>query len=300
MGQIMNSNAVVNLSNISLTFEGKASTLDSLHFQLEKGSITGLLGRNGSGKSTLMKVLLGLLQPDSGDVGCFGEAVTSLSVEARKRIGYVPQSDTPLSWMKLEEALAMIASFHNNWDHDLIKRYLTEWNLHKQDYIDEMSVGQQQMAAILMAIGHHPDLLILDEPVASLDPISRRQFLQAIVELNENLNKTILFSTHIVSDLERIASHVAILHKKKIRFHDSIDSIQESHCRLRIRGEALLDEIPSHLPDITHYRRDGNHASAMAKNWNPDKTQSLQEALKATVNAETMQLEELFMELTHG
>lgn len=122
-----------------------------------------------------------------------------------------------------------------------------------------MSGGQKQKAAISLAIGHQPDLLVLDEPVASLDPAARRKFIQTLVELNEDLNKTILFSTHIISDVEPIATEVAIMHKAGIAFHGNVDDLKESCARLYLAGPSLPPELIE--PGISNYQLTGTRAT---------------------------------------
>ena len=148
-----------------------------------------------------------------------------------------------------------------------------------------------------MAIGHRPDLLILDEPVASLDPIARRQFLRALVEFNADLNRTILFSTHITSDLERVAADAAVLHSGKIRYHGDLDSLKEGCQRLHLTGKCLPEDLAAH--QIINYRQDGSHATAFVQDWNEKRLAKLKQSMAIDVVAASLPLDELFMELTH-
>lgn len=285
------------LENLVLSY-GEKSVLDGINLTLKAGSVTGLLGRNGAGKTTLMRAALGLLRADSGSVSLFGVDAWNAAESARQRIGYVAQEGQTFSWLRIRDALKLVGSFYQQWDETLIKRYLVEWDVDAAEFIQDLSVGQRQKVSILMAMGHHPDLLVLDEPVASLDPVARRQFLQALVELNSEIGSTILFSTHITSDLERVASNVCVLHNGKLRFNGELDSLKEGCQRLHLKGEPLPEALD--LSDITNYQQRGAQGTAFASNWDTARSADLATRLGIDVVGEPLPLEELFAELTHN
>jgi ABC-2 type transport system ATP-binding protein len=206
---------------------GEKVVLTGLDLSVRRGSVLGLLGTNGSGKTTLIKCALGLIRPQSGEARLLGEPAWTLSAEAKSRIGYVPQIINLYPWMKVHQLIDYTAAFYPNWNHDLVARMVKELDISVKDRIGPLSVGQLQKVAILLALGHEPDLLILDEPAASLDPLARRQFLQMIIDLAEPDKRTVLFSTHITSDLERIADRVAILKSGRIAWHGLLDELKE-------------------------------------------------------------------------
>jgi len=206
---------------------GKKHVLAGLDLAVPKGSVLGLLGTNGSGKTTLIKCALGLIWPQEGQARLLGENSWTLSPDAKARIGYVPQVVSLYPWMKVRHMIDYTAAFYPNWNHELVARLTREWGIPSEDRIGPLSVGQLQKVAILLALGHDPDLLILDEPAASLDPLARRQFLQMIIELAEPGKRTVLFSTHITSDLERVADRVAILKAGRIAWHGLLEDLKE-------------------------------------------------------------------------
>ena len=220
--------APVALNGVSAGYERnkKDRVLDGVDLELAPGTITGLLGRNGSGKTTLMRVALGLMRARTGTARLFGEDSWDSPAEVRKRLGYVPQQFASFGWMKVDPCLAMIGSHYEDWDHRLVADLKRDWRLDNRR-IAKLSPGDQQKVAILLAVGHKPDLLLLDEPAASLDPAARRDFLRAIVELNADRGQTVLLSSHITSDIERIASHIAILHGGRIVCHEDLDDIKD-------------------------------------------------------------------------
>jgi ABC-2 type transport system ATP-binding protein len=206
---------------------GEKTVLTGADFLVPKGSVVGLLGTNGSGKTTLIKCALGLIRPQGGQARLLGENSWNLSAEAKNRIGYVPQVVNLYPWMKVRHLIDYTSAFYPNWSHDLVARLIEEWNIPADDRIGSLSVGQLQKVAIVLAIGHEPDLLLLDEPAASLDPLARRQFLQMIIDLAEPGKRTVLFSTHITSDLERVADRVAILKTGRIAWHGLLEDLKE-------------------------------------------------------------------------
>ena len=218
------------LSSVSLSFDA-IDVLRGTDLKLEPGTVTGLLGRNGSGKTTLMQIALGLLHADRGEARVYGVPSLDSPADVRKRIGYVPQIFDSFDWMKVNDCVEFVASFYEDgWDSELIARLIKEWRLADRK-IGELSPGDQQKVSILLAIGHTPDLLILDEPVARLDPAARREFLRLLVEMNIDLGQTILLSSHITSDIERICSHIAVLHEGRIICHRSVDELKQ-HMRV--------------------------------------------------------------------
>ncbi|MCY4094904.1 MAG: ABC transporter ATP-binding protein [Gammaproteobacteria bacterium] len=233
------------LSCVSLSYD-EINVLNGTNLKLEQGSVTGLLGRNGCGKTTLMRVALGLMHADGGEATVFGVPSEDSPSEIRRRIGYVPQAFDNFSWMKVKDCVEFVASFYQDeWNAELIARLIKEWRLANRK-IGELSPGDQQKVSILLGIGHMPDLLLLDEPVAKLDPAARREFLRMLVEMNIDHDQTILLSSHITSDVERICSHIAILHEGRIVCQSSIDALKQ-HVRLVTVEDSSIRSIKSVL-----------------------------------------------------
>ena len=218
--------AAIELRGIVKSY-GKKHVLRGLDLAVPQGSVLGLLGINGAGKTTLIKCALGLIRPQQGEARLLGEDSWDLSAEAKARIGYVPQVVNLYPWMKVRHLIDYTAAFYPNWNRDLVAKLAKEWDIPREDRIGPLSVGQLQKVAILLALGHEPQLLILDEPAASLDPLARRQFLQTIIELAEPGKRTVLFSTHITSDLERVADSVAILKSGRIAWQGLLEDLKE-------------------------------------------------------------------------
>ncbi len=220
------SDAVIDLRGIVKSY-GRKHVLTGLDLAVPRGSVLGLLGTNGAGKTTLIKCAMGLIRPQEGECRLLGEPSWTLSGEAKMRIGYVPQTVNLYPWMKVRHLLDYTAAFYPNWSDNLVAKLVKDWDIPLDDRIGLLSVGQLQKVAILLAVGHDPDVFILDEPAASLDPLARRQFLQMIIDLAEPGKRTVLFSTHITSDLERVADRVAILKSGRIAWQGLLEELKE-------------------------------------------------------------------------
>lgn len=214
---------------------GDHTVLNGICARVLRGDVVGLLGLNGSGKTTLLETALGFAIPDAGSVTLFDQSASAIENDAIKhRIGFVPQQDELIDTMTGREFLSLIGSFYSNWNSALIARLAADWDVPLNKTAGKLSVGQRQKLSILTALGHEPELIILDEPVASLDPLARRVFLQELIDMVSGGERTILFSTHIVSDLERIASRVWILKDGKIVVDESLDNLKELQIGLRV------------------------------------------------------------------
>lgn len=271
--------------------------LTGLNLQIEAGQIVGLLGTNGSGKSTLIKCLLGLLRPTSGTSSVFNENSWDLSSKSKSRLGYVSQEYVLLPWMTVKAMTEYTGAFYEHWDYDYVTLLLKEWNLDEKQRVGALSVGQRQKLAVILALGHHPELLILDEPVASLDPVARRQFLQSLIEFTEEEENTILFSTHITSDLERVASHVVFLQEGIVGFSGELDSLKGQVKRIRLSAKQDLP-LSLNIPGTLRSQVDGKHALLAVKDFQTEVMDTLSKDLNATFTVEDLNLEEIFLELS--
>jgi ABC-2 type transport system ATP-binding protein len=231
----------VDVEHLHLAY-GPKTVLDDLSMQLPPGQVVGLLGRNGAGKTSLLEALLHLRAPTRGQVRLFGQPSEALDDAARTRIGYVPQQSNLFEWMTAPQLLAYFKSFYPRWNDGKVDALLTRWAIDRAQPIGLLSGGEQQRLSIIRALGHEPDLLVLDEPVASLDPAGRRDFLQELVEQVIVRGTTVIFSTHILSDLERVAFHVCFLSSGRIALQAPLDELIE-HTRTLTGPAATLHDL---------------------------------------------------------
>jgi len=219
--------AVARLSGLSLAYPKGPTVLDGLDWMLKPGQVVGLLGRNGAGKTTLLEALLGLREPQAGRVELFGQDAQQLDDAARARIGYVPQQSDLFEAFTAAQLLAYFRSFYARWNEARVEGLLSRWDIRPDTPIRKLSGGQKQRLSIIRALAHEPDLLVLDEPVASLDPVGRRDFLRELVEQVLDRGTTVVFSTHILSDLERVAFNLAFLSGGRIALQAPLDELLE-------------------------------------------------------------------------
>ena len=221
--------AVICMAGVAKRF-GKNAVIDGLDWEIPAGQVVGLLGRNGEGKSTLLACMLGLVETDAGTVSIYGEDVGHLSNETRARIGYVPQQLDLFDWMTPAQMLRYVKALYPRWNEDKVNALLARWGFNSTllaTPIYRLSGGEKQRLAIVRAIGHEPDLLVLDEPVSALDPLGRRDFLRELIDRVVDRETTVVFSTHILSDLERVAVNVAFLKDGHIVRTGPLDELLE-------------------------------------------------------------------------
>jgi len=212
---------------------GSKLVLDDVSLEVDAGDVVGVLGKNGAGKTTLLELMLGFTSATAGKVEVFGEDSYRLSGSAKARVGFVPQQDELLDTMHGSEFLDLIGKFYPRWNSGLVERLARDWQVPLARSPNRMSVGQRQKLSILAALGHEPELIVLDEPVASLDPLARREFLKELIDIVSSGERTILFSTHIVSDLERVANRVWILKDGELVIDEPLDNLKESSVQIR-------------------------------------------------------------------
>jgi ABC-2 type transport system ATP-binding protein len=286
---------VLSLKGITKSYE-ENKVLRGIDFSVPDGTIMGLVGKNGAGKSTMIKCLLGLIKPDEGEAAVFGEPSWNLSVRAKHRIGYVPQTAGSFSWMKVGSMLDYTGSFYDHWNTKKVENLLKEWDLDAYAKIGTLSEGERQKLAIIQAMGHEPDVFILDEPVASLDPVARRKFIKQLIELNINEEKTVLFSTHITSDLERVAADISLLKDGVIVFTGDLSTLKDRVLRLRIQaGKQLHEPLP--IPNILNSSIEGSNAVVTVDGLDEREIRNVEKELSAVITTEHLNLEDIFLEL---
>lgn len=287
--------AVIQMSRVSKHFASQ-QVLCNLDWQVEAGQVVGLLGRNGAGKSTLIECMLGLRETDAGSVTIFGEDVANLSEQVRARIGYVPQKSEVFEWLTPAQMLDYFKALYPRWNDAKVKALLARWGFdatmcNKQ--ISKLSGGEKQRLSIIRALGHDPDLLILDEPVSALDPLGRRDFLRELVDNVIERGTTVVFSTHILSDLERVALDVAFLKDGQIALQGDMDSLLEG--ARRVTGpSAVLDGVKLAGELRRQKGRDGCTSVIVSEHGEVEALAAREPAMRL----EALSLEDLFIEVT--
>lgn len=228
---------------------GSKTVLDGLDWEVGPGQVVGLLGRNGAGKSTLMECMLGLREIDGGSIALFGESPAALSDATRARIGYVPQKSDLFDWMTPLQMLDYFKALYPRWNDAKVAALLERWGIDiamRNKPIRRLSGGEQQRLSIVRALAHDPELLVLDEPVSALDPAGRRDFLTELIDGVIERGTTVVFSTHILTDLERVALDVAFLKGGRIVLEGDVDDLLDGAANHVAPGA----RTPSNLEDL--------------------------------------------------
>jgi len=270
--------------------------LRDITLAIPHGTVLGLIGRNGAGKSTLIRILLGLQQPDSGAAYVLGEPAFSLSDAAKTRLGYVPQQPDALAWMRVGDMLQFVGAQYPKWDRAFVRRELERWGLLASSPLAKLSPGERQRVALIRALAVTPELLVLDEPAAALDPVARRELLREIALRAGESGTTVLFSTHIVSDLERVASHVAFLHNHTIVLSSPMDELADRHARLVVPA-AAVPLVGAHLPGELSRRQRPDGALAIVVARTPGAPWPVAGGVPGA-RLDALGLEDLFIEVT--
>ena len=229
------------VQNLTLTVRAgllkRRTVLDRINFALPEGAVMGLVGRNGAGKSSLLRCLVGLAVPQRGESHLLGSPSLDLSDDVRERLGYVAQTPDLFGRLNGSEHLREMAAVYQHFDDRRALLLALKLNLPLDLRADKLSLGDQQKLSVVLALAHRPDLLILDEPVASLDPLARRDFMRELFA-DADAQRSVLISSHLLSDLERVVTHVMFLREGRIQLVDSWDALMEN-LRLIVRAEVL-------------------------------------------------------------
>ena len=291
------SEAVLRIQDVEKRF-GKTRVLTGANWEVPRGSVVGLLGRNGAGKTTLLKLALGLLKLDRGEIDLLGEDPWNLTGAVKARIGYVPQEYVSYAWMTAREVLDYTAAFYPHWNSLLVDQLLDRWGLDQGQPTKDLSPGQRQRVGLLAALGHEPDLLVLDEPAASLDPAARRTFLELVLDVVSEGDRTVIFSTHIVSDLERVADRVSILRDGRIVYDDELDLLKDRVKRMRIVAPRPLPRELG-VSGILQSKIRENEAVISVITENGSLARELEQRFDAQVQIQELNLEDIFVEMSH-
>jgi ABC-2 type transport system ATP-binding protein len=239
------SELVIDVIDLSRRFESKLA-LNHVSLSVPRGCVFGLVGENGAGKTTLIKHLLGLLKAESGSVQVFGANPVTDPVGVLGRIGYLSEQRDLPAWMRIDELLRYSRAFYPKWDVSYAESLRRQFGLEPTARIKNLSRGECAKAGLLVALAHRPELLLLDEPSSGLDPIVRREILEAIIRTVADEGRTVFFSSHLLDEVERVSDRVGMMAEGKVILCGSLDDIKASHHELTLR----FDSEPSRSPEL--------------------------------------------------
>jgi ABC-2 type transport system ATP-binding protein len=280
-------------------FYDRRPVVHQLDLRVPQGTIYGFLGRNGAGKSTAIKMLLGMVHPDYGRAELFGEDSLRLRPETRARIAFLAEGHPLYRWMNIGEAVRFTRPFYATWNDGLLDQILDYFRLSPQARIRKLSTGQRAQVSLALAVAAEPELLILDDPTLGLDAVARREFLESIILLIQRQGRTILFSSHILSDVERVADRIGILVDGVLRADCPTDTFRDSVRKLVLEFAGTPPEIPE-VAGLIGVRRFGGRVELVFANYR-DEHRALAESLRPlSLDVVEMNLEDAFIEYTRG
>lgn len=238
------SSSVINITALSRQF-GSRQALEEVNLHVPRGCVFGLVGENGAGKTTLIKHILGFLRAQAGSVRVFGMNPVLEPVNVLGRIGYLSEQRDLPGWMNVGELLRYTAAFYPTWDPAYAESLRKEFGLDESARVKNLSQGQQAKAGLTLALAFRPELLLLDEPSSGLDPIVRRDILEAIIRTVADDGRTVFFSSHLLDEVERVSDEIAMIREGSILLSGRLDALKQAHRQLRLRFEQSLSAPPT-------------------------------------------------------
>lgn len=296
---------IVEFKDVHRAYVRGTDVIKGVTFDLQPGEVVGLLGRNGAGKTTLIRIAMGMLEVQSGSVRLFGLDPRNEPLEVKRRVGYVSEDQALPPFLRVREVIGLHRKLFKDWDDEMARGLVERFGLPLGGRISQLSKGQARQVALLCAVSHKPELLLLDEPAGGLDPAARREFLETSIQLLNETGSTILFSSHHLNDVERMADRVVLIHEGELLLDGAMDAMHESYSIALVPYEANGDGsvrrmIARHNDCIAvRERPDALHAVFALP---PDGARNLldKEFGISSAHCRTAALEEMFIELVEG
>ncbi|BBO30742.1 ABC transporter ATP-binding protein [Lacipirellula parvula] len=278
---------------------GAKMALNDVSLTVPTGGVFGLIGGNGAGKTTLIKHLLGMLRAEQGSVRVFGQDPIANPVGVLGRIGYLSEDRDLPDWMRVRELMNYTQAFFPNWDERYAEELREAFDLNPDARIKTLSRGQRARAGLLAALAHRPPLLVLDEPSSGLDPVVRRDILSAIIRTIAEEGRTVLFSSHLLDEVERVADRVAIIHQGRVLLTATMEDVKDRHRRVTLRFNEPHERPPALVGAFSH--SGGGFEWTYLCNGDSDQLRSAAATLGATVVGDAaLSLDEIFVSQVSG
>ncbi|MFT5327371.1 MAG: ABC-2 type transport system ATP-binding protein [Planctomycetaceae bacterium] len=280
-------------------YYGGNRVVNGLNLTVQEGSVYALLGRNGAGKSTTIKMLMGLVHPDFGSATVLGEDAHNMSTETRAQIAWVGEGHPLYRWMTIDGAINFAKPFYPVWHDDLVEQVIDHFKLPRKRRLYRLSNGQRAQVSLALAVASDPKLLILDDPTIGLDTVVRRDFLESMIQIIQQEGRTILFSSHILSDVDRVADHIGIMLDGVLR----VDAPTE---RFRDAIRKVVVELPSPLakppecPGLASWAQIGNRLELVFVDFGEAHQSYIDTLSPVTQDVLELNLEDAFVEYTRG
>ena len=280
-------------------YYGQRCVVNSLDLRVPTGSVYGLLGRNGSGKSTTLKMLLGFVRPDRGTATLLGDDVAALPPATKARIAYIAEGHPFMRWMTIDEAVRFTRSFYPHWNGELLDQILDHFALPRRAKIRRLSNGQRAQVSLALAVAPDPELLILDDPTLGLDTVVRRDFLESLIQIIQREGRTILISSHILADVERVADRIGILVDGVLRVDCPTDYFKLSLRKVVLEFAAEPPAFPA-CDGLVSTWRVGRRLEVVLVGYGTRHEQIIESLEPLSVDVLELNLEDAFIEYTRG
>jgi ABC-2 type transport system ATP-binding protein len=297
MSDGISSDAIV-IEHLSKAYGSKWAVRD-LNLKIPTGCVYGFLGRNGAGKSTTIKMLTGMARPDSGRVLLLGQDVQTIDPSTRAKVAYMAEGHPLYNWMSIGQIVEFTKPFYENWDQRLVDQILDYFELSKKQKCGRLSRGQQAQVSLALAMAPDPELLILDDPTLGLDTVVRRDFLEALIQLIQSRGRTIFFSSHVLGDVERVASRIGIMVGGVLRVDCPTETFRESVRKVVLGFNDEPPDFPGCEGLIT-WRRVGMELELVIVNWGAAQQAVVESLEPRWTDVLEMNLEDAFIEYTRG
>ncbi len=285
--------AVINVTALSRRF-GSKQALDDVTLHVPRGCVFGLVGENGAGKTTLIKHLLGLLKAETGRVQVFGKNPVADPVGVLSRVGYLSEYRDLPAWMRVDELLNYTRAFYPKWDSQYAEALREQFGLDPAQRVRSLSQGQQAKAGLLLALAFRPELLLLDEPSSGLDPVVRRDILEAIIRTVAEEGRTVFFSSHLLDEVERVSDQLAMIRNGRIVLCGRLDDIKQSHRQIVVRFGTALAKAPRFESALT-LRGTGREWSLLCKGDRDRLSAELDASGAQVISEQVPSLDEIFV-----
>ena len=287
---------VIKLDNLVKYYDGRC-VLDGINLKIQQGCIYGLLGRNGAGKTTMIRILLGLESPTRGQTYLLGTESAKLPAKLRGRIGYVAEAHNLIQNYKVNRLAALCKDLSSQWNDKFFKNLIEKFRLPMDRKVKQLSIGMRAQLNLSLAMAIEPQVLILDDPTLGLDTVARRQFLELTIDLLQQDDRTILFSSHILSDVERIAERIGILVAGKLVVDCPLEELKKRVKKLRL---IFPQQAPEnlHLTEIINQQIKGREMVITIANLNRQKQAIIDTFKPSSCTEIPMSLEDIFIECT--
>jgi ABC-2 type transport system ATP-binding protein len=287
------------LQNVTRRF-GKATVVNDLSLRVARGTTLGFIGLNGAGKTTTIRMMVGLLRPHAGRIAIAGLEIPKHRDFAKPRIGYVPDRPNVYGWMRVEEAIEFTRSFYANWNTTRCNELVKMFDLDRAKRAKHLSKGQAAKLSLLLAICHDPEVLILDEPTSGFDPLVREEFLEGVLAVTSQREQTVLFSSHTLTEVQRLADSVGILHEGKLLLHSPVDDLLDRTKRIRavLEDESAVRQTP---PGLIFQQIHGREWTLTVQNFLPEQVEFIRSRNKVShVDVLDLSLDDVFKDFLRG